>query len=411
MGDATQALKTLARRAALGLLSFGAGCGPGEALAPSQAKPIPGMVTTAVGTGTQGFDGDGHAPLKTWLNQPTELAFDPSGQLEIVDWNNHRIRRLSASGSFETIVGAELPGDWPLDVPLDETVVGTALHVNHPLDLAFSAGETFIAAWHNHKIERLDANGAVHVVAGANRPGYAGDGGAAQAALLNFPASLVVQTDGGMLVADERNNVVRRLAPDESRTMSTVAGVKGKPAYAGDGGPAAEAALGLSPAAEVDGSDNPPPGGGLALAEDGTLYVADTFNHCVRRITPGADGLLGVGDASEETIETFAGSCGQAGYDPSATAGDALLLRDPSDLELYAGALYIADTGNHVVWRVELETSQATLWVGNGQPGSRPEPSAPLETQLNRPYGIGFDAAGNLYIADTMNNRIRVLWQ
>lgn len=394
------------------LLSVGlAPCGcDGDPTAPEpSALPRSGKVTTAVGTGRQGFDGDGHAARDSWLNQPSELGFDAAGTLHIVDWNNHRLRALDA-GALRTVVGAKLPGDWPPDVAADETLPGTELALNHPMDIAFANDErAYLAAWHNHKLLELStAAGQVERIAGGDRPGYVGDGGAGSAALLNFPASLVLDRAGALLFADQRNNVIRRIEPDATHTISTVAGVKGTSSYAGDGGPAIAAGLGLCPYDEAGGSDNPPPGGALALDDAGNLYVADTYNHCIRRIAAGADGLVGTGDAAEETIETVAGTCGEAGFD-AASAPARLLLRTPRDIEVQDGVLYIADTGNHVIMSLSLAAGEARRVVGTGEAGNASEGSQPLAAALNQPYGIAFDARGNLFIADTLNHRIRSL--
>jgi sugar lactone lactonase YvrE len=389
-----------------------AGCGEDPSVSPRVSEPTPGRVTTAVGTGRQGYDGDGKTPLESWLNQPTEVAFDPDGTLYLVDWNNHRLRSVSDGGVLETRVGGRLPGDWPPELALDQPMSGSELPINHPMDVAFSGDEVVLAAWHNHKILSFDAaSERVRVIAGGNRPGYTGDGGAAQAALLNFPEAVAVQPDGGLLISDQRNNLVRRIAPDGERAISTAVGVKGLAGLAGDGEPANAARLGLSPYDEAGGADNPPPGGALALADDGSLYFADTYNHCVRKVAPGSDGLVGAGDPSEETIATFVGRCGVPGYEGAGGTGAELRLRTPNDLEVYDGALYVADTGNHVIWRVDLESAHAERLVGTGEAGSVPDGSKPLETALNRPWGLAFDSVGNLYIADTMNNRVRVLWK
>ena len=303
----------------LSALSFAAGaCGPGsppEVVAGSE--PLPGLVTTAVGTGQQGFDGDGHGPQQSWLNQPTELGFDRDGDLYIVDWNNHRVRRQRA-GVLETVLGTRLPGDWPPDVTADAELSGSELSLNHPMDIAFGGdGEAYVAAWHNHKVLELAATSdTVRRIAGGDRPGYVGDGGAGMAALLNFPASIVVDASGALLLADQRNNVIRRIAPAASHDIVTLAGVKGPSSFAGEGELAATAGLGLCPYNEAGGADNPAPGGALALDDDGNLYLADTYNHCVRRILAGADGLLGEGDPEEELIETVAGECGSAASPP-----------------------------------------------------------------------------------------------
>jgi sugar lactone lactonase YvrE len=395
------------------LLSCVLGCSDPSPAAPEGKAPAPspGRVTTVVGTNIQGFDGDGRLPHESWLNQPTEMAFDPAGRLTVVDWNNHRIRRVDDRGRLETVIGVKHPGDWPPELPLDGAVAGSELALNHPMDLAFSeTGALLVAAWHNHKLLELDAKTEdVSVVAGSNRPGYAEDGAAPSGAALNFPDSLVITADGALLLSDERNNVIRRVDPERA-TITTVVGLKASPSCTGDGGPGITAGLALSPYDESGGADNPGPGGGLALDPDGFLYVADTFNHCVRRIDPGTDGIVGAGDPSEELITAFAGSCEASGFVADATA-ETLLLHEPHDLEVRDGALFVADTGNHVVWRVALDTGEPTLVVGTGAAGDGPNGALPLETALDQPYGIAFDETGNLYVADTLNNRIRVLWK
>jgi sugar lactone lactonase YvrE len=387
------------------------GCGPDPVAREPVQEPArePGTVTTLVGDGTQGFK-IGRTLRTSWLNQPTEMAFAPDGRLYIVDWNAHLILRVTDEGTLETLVGGRFPGDWPADVALDSEIQGTDLPINHPMDLAFrDDGALVVAAWHNHKL--LDVNtdtGLVGVIVGGNRPGYAGDGGAVTPALLNFPDSLVISPTGSILFADQRNNIVRRI--DSDGALSTVVGVKALSNYAGDGELASAAAFALCPYDEAGGSDNPPPGGALALDADGALYIADTFNHCIRRVTPGSDGEVGAGELSEEIVETFAGECGAPGFEPEPDAGS-LRFNGPHDLEIVDGALYVADTGNNVVWRIDLESGEPERVTGTGEPGISADGSAALDTKFDYPYGIAFDADGNLYVADTLNNRIRVLWK
>ena len=386
-------------------------CGgePAPSASAPEPKREPGTITTLVGDGTQGFK-SGATLRSSWLNQPTELAFDHDGRLHIVDWNAHRIRRVTDDGTLETIVGGAFPGDWPADIALDDALPGTELPINHPMDLAFADdGTMLIAAWHNHKLLSFDAEtGLVRVVSGANRPGYAGDGAPAASGLMNFPDSLAIAPGGELLFADQRNNVVRRI--DATGALASVVGVKALSGYRGDDGPASTAAFALCPYDEAGGSDNPPPGGPLALGEDGALYVADTYNHCVRRISPGSDGEVGAGDPSEELVETVAGKCGSPGYEAEPDAAS-LRFNLPHDIEVRGGELYVADTGNHVIWRVHLASGAPERIAGTGEPGMSPDGSAALESRFDHPYGLGFDGEGNLYVADTLNNRIRVLWQ
>ena len=410
MGGAVKSCSSFGQQLVVAL-ALGA-CGPGSPpeVAVPRVDPQPGIVTTAVGTGQQGFDGDGNAPLQSWLNQPTEVGFDAAGRLYVIDWNNHRVR-VQQDGVLQTLLGTRLPGDWPPELAADAELPGTELSLNHPMDIAFGEDDqAYVAAWHNHKVLELSSNQAVvRRIAGGDRPGYVGDGGEGAAALLNFPASVVIDTSGALLVADQRNNVIRRIAADASRSVTTLVGIKAPSSFAGDDEPAANAGLGLCPYNEAGGADNPGPGGALALDQEGNLYVADTYNHCVRRILAGRDSLLGEGDPSEEVIQTVAGSCGEAGFDASEQPGT-LLLCTPRDIEIRDGHLFIADSGNHVIWSVELANGESRRVVGSGKPGPASDQAAPLEATLHEPFGIAFDRDGNLFIADTLNQRIRVLW-
>ncbi|HET6147292.1 MAG TPA: hypothetical protein VFH68_07140 [Polyangia bacterium] len=402
------------------------GCGDDGPTPPPTGPraPVSGEIGTWMGDGTQGFDGDEHPPLQTWLGQPMDLTFGPDGLAYVVDWNNHRIRRLDSDGKVRTLIGRDFPGDWDCQdpsnpancaAPLASTVKGAELGLNHPMSLKFAAdGSGYLAAWHNHKIEMFDPLTLdVHIVAGQQAPGYVGDGGPAAASRLNFVDSVAIDGHGNIYLGDERNRRVRRIAPDAARTITDVAGTSPAPpasGFGGDGGPAIAARLGLAPYTVVDGADNPPPGGALALGSDGTLYVSDTFNHCVRRITPGVDGVVGDGDPAEEIIYTLAGQCTHVGFGGDGGPAQDALLNLPEDLEIGPdGKLYVADTGNHVVRRIDLSSNTIDRVAGSGERGFSGDLGPPLEARLASPYGLAFDAAGNLYVADTLNNRIRVI--
>ena len=385
----------VAALAAFTVCACGGGDDPPEVEPPPEppppAEPVdPGDLTTWAGEGTQGHDGDGQPLAESWFNQPMEVVF-AGGTAYVIDWNNHCVRRTTADGTLETIIGTDIPGDWPCqepgnaaycEVPLDQAVLGTELPLNHPMDLAVAPdGTVYLAAWHNHKIESYDpASGEVRIVAGQQSPGGAmmgmtttpDEGGPASAAKLNFPSSIVLDGSGALLVADQRTNRLRRIAPDGDRIISTFAGLAGPPGFDGDAGPASAAHLALSPRDEAGGSDNPPPGGAIALDGSGNLYVADTYNHCVRSIAPGSDGLLGTGDPAEELIQTIAGRCMESGYTGDGDLANAAALNHPFDLEIAPdGALYIADTGNSAVRRVDLAAGTIETVAGPAQPASR----------------------------------------
>jgi sugar lactone lactonase YvrE len=393
-------------------------CGGGDETERAR-QPLSGDLITVVGDGTQGHDGDGHPLVESWLNQPMEIVFDAEDRATIVDWNNHSLRRVTAEDTLETVIGQPFPGDWPCqvqddanncDVPLDGSVPAVELSLNHPMDVAFDAdGSLLIVAWHNHKIQRLVGD-SVTVVTGQQVPGFAGDDGLAFDAALNFPDSVIIDSSGALLISDQRNNRVRRI--DSTGTITTVVGATSPSDYAGDAGPAAECSLALSPYDEIGGSDNPPPGGGLALDTAGNLYLADSFNHCIRRIAPGADGLIGSGESSEETIETVAGVCGMSGYRGDGGPATEALLSQPHDVEIGPdGALYVADAKNNAVRRVDLDSGTIETIAGTGQPGFDEDVYQAAETRLRLPYGIAFDSQGVLFIVDTGNNRVRKVIQ
>lgn len=410
----------------LGLATAACGGGGGGGSDDTAQALAPGEIGTWAGDGVQGHAGDGADRTESRLNQPMDLTFSPSGVVYIADWNNHAIRTVSPNGTIDTLIGQPLPGDWPCqvpgdptncEVPLDEPIAASRLAMNHPTDVAILADESLIiAAWHNHKVEHcLPDREEVDVVAGQQSPGFSGDGDAASAAKLNFPDSVVIDADGAALVSDQRSNRVRRIELEGDGTIRTVAGATMPPVmsgFSGEGGPATDAELALAPYNLQGGADNPPPGGGIALDEGGALYVADSFNHCIRRIAPGSDGLIGVGDPAEEVIEAVAGTCGQSGYDGDGGPATQALLHQPHDVEIGPdGDLYIADVRNHAVRAVDLDSNEIRTVAGTGTAGYSGDGGPATDAQLSSPYGVSFDEAGDLYIVDTRNNRIRVVKQ
>jgi sugar lactone lactonase YvrE len=312
-----------------------------------------------------------------------------------------------------------IPGDWPCSDATDPVnCPGKSLRLNHPMDLVFkSDGSFFLAAWHNHKVEDYNAaTGTVSIIAGQSSPGFIGDGGPAEDAKMNFPDSAVPDSAGNLLVSDERSNRVRRISGTD-RTIITVVGANNPPVtsgYSGDNDPATAALLAIAPYNEAGGADNPPPGGGLALDANGNLYLADTYNNCIRKVAPGSDGIIGDGDPAEEAITTLAGSCGELTIGYNGDGGPALsaAFNHPHDLDFGPdGRLYLTDSGNHVVRAIDLTTGIVTTVAGTGTAGFSGDGGPATAAQLREPYGIAFDAAGNFYIVDTLNNRIRIVAQ
>jgi hypothetical protein len=220
-------------------------------------------------------------------------------------------------------------------------------------------------------------------------PGFAGDGGTDATALMNQPKSIVLAPSGDLYILDTRNFRIRMIAAGTG-IITTVAGV-GTRGSSGDGGDPLAAQFSF----QADG-DNPEPGGAIALDGAGLLYIADTENHRIRRV-----------DFGRGIIETVVGD-GTAGF--GGDGGPALLaeLSHPRDVEIAAdGRLFIADTENHRVRVVDLATGTIDTLAGNGTAGFGGDGGPARDAMLQRPFGIALDAGGDLYVADTLNSRVR----
>jgi sugar lactone lactonase YvrE len=364
---------------------------------------VAGSVCTWAGTGDTAFNGDGYHRVQTALDLPMDLEFGgPNGRAYILDWQNHRVRRVGAADVVETVIGTDTAGDGPTPGPTsgDETqdpgVPGITVSLTHPTNVVFNAaGMLILSAWGNDKMRRYDpVTGLEEIIAGG-QPGFSGDTGDAKAAQLSQPKGAAVSaTDGSLYIIDAGNARVRRI-DGATNVIDTVAG-SGTPGFGGDGGPP----LGASFAFQ-DAAANAEPGGAVALDAGGRLYVADTLNQRIRRI-----------DFNTGEIDTFAGN-GTAGFSGDGGAATDASLNNPRDVAFGRDErLYIADTDNHCVRAVDTITGIITTVAGQpGQSGYAGDGGEAVGALFNRPFGIAFDATGDLYIADTFNNRIRKVTQ
>ena len=332
-----------------------------------------GIITTVAGTDEAGFSGDGGPATSATLDFPLGVAADGSGNVVISDYQNNRLRRVSPSGIIDTVAGdgtAGFVGDG-----------GTArsARIFSPIGVAYdAAGNVFFADSGNDRIRKIDTAGVITTVAG----GGVGDGLPATSALLSSPRGLVTDAAGNLLVADCGNHRVRRI--DASGIISTLAG-GGSPANGvGDGGAATSAALRCPSGLAVAG----PAGAGASAAPASTVFVADCAANRVRRIDPSG------------VITTVAGT-GAAGFAGDGAAATKAKLSCPSDVALDAGGnLLVADETNHRVRRIDAATGKISTVAGNGTVGFGVDGVVATKTSLTRPQGVALDPGGNLLITD-----------
>jgi hypothetical protein len=362
-------------------LIAGVACGP----PPAQCESSPGAICTFAGTGKAGLGAEREPATQTELYLPQDVAVGPDSHIYLIDWNNHRVRVVEEDGTTKTVIGTGMLGDAEDGLALD-------VSLNHPTHVVFDGlGRMVLSAWHNSKVMRMEpTTGMIETVCGTGKRGYGGDGGPAPAATLDLPVNTAFAKDGSMYISDQANQRIRKVGPDD--IIQTVVGT-GEAGFGGDGGPATEALL-QAPMGQAAS-----PSGKIAVAEDGTLFIADSGNNRVRKV--GADGI----------ILTIAGT-GEAGYSGDGGKATEAMLSRPTDLALDSeGNLYIADTDNSCVRRVDVDGAITTVAGRCGDSGTEGDGGPAVAAQLSRPFGIEVDADGNLYIADTYNHRVRIVYR
>ncbi len=368
-----------------------------------------GIITTVAGGGDS--IGDGGQATAALLRWPTAMALDSSGNLFIADTENHRVRRVEEdTGIITTVAGGSTQvGDG-----------GTAVtaQLNRPSGVAIDLSNGLIIADQmNDRVRRVDLDsGQITTVAGNGTAGFAGDGGPAAEAQLNRPSSVAVDGSGNIFIADRWNNRVRRVdattgvittvavasnpqgvALDRSGNLffvdgsrvrrldadtgliSTVAGALNR-GFSGDDGPATSAQLNGPQGLAVDGSGN--------------LFIADFANNRIRRV-----------DASTGTIGTVVG--GGTSTDDRGLA-TSLRLSLPIGVAVDgAGNLFIGEYGSHRVRYVDVSIWAIETVGGTGARGFSGDGGSATAAQVHSPMGVALDHAGNLYVADYGNHRLR----
>ena len=320
-----------------------------------------GTVETVAGVGYSSlYQGDGGPATMASLTDVNSLALDASGNLYIADLL--RLRKVDTAGVIHTVAGCLCGGDGG---PAAWAQTGA------PAGMAEdAAGNVYFSDQGSHMVRRIAPNGTIAAVAGIGESGFSGDGGPATAARLAWPAGLAFDSAGNLYIADEQNNRIRQVTP--GGVIQTAAG-NGIAQFAGDGGPATAASLGLPDGVAVDASGN--------------LYIADTASHRIRKVTTGG------------TIQTIAGS---DPYGSSGDGGPAALaqLINPRSLAFdQAGNLLLTDSSAHVVRRIT-PAGIIQRVAGTGQDGTSGNGGPAVAALLDLPWGITVDASGNVLIGD-----------
>jgi hypothetical protein len=338
-----------------------------------------GVIDTVAGTGAAGYTGDGGPATAARLYYPFHCDLDRDGHLYVADAFNHCVRKLDLkSGILTTVAGTGKKGYDGDGGP------ATKATFNEPYAVVVGdGGDLYIVDRLNAVVRRVKGdNGVITTIAGTGKPGRSGDGGKATEAALREPNDCFLDGRGGLLIADVGDGRIRRVDLRQG-TIATFAGTsqhkRGVDRRAiGDGGPADKAVIVGARAVCVDGKGN--------------TYICEREGNSIRKVD------------ERGIITTLAGTGARGAADGPA---DKATFDGPKAIRCdREGNIFVVDTENHSVRRIDCKTLRVTT-VAGGRQGKEGDGGDARKAGLDRPHGCVLDRDGVLYIADTINNRVR----
>jgi streptogramin lyase len=339
---------------------------------------LAGTIDTIAGTGQRPDNGESGLAHQTNIGEPFGVEFGPDGALYIAEVANHRIRRLDLrTNKLTTVAGCGVAGYAGDGGP------ATKAKLNEPYEVRFDKfGNMFFVEMKNHIIRRVDSQtGKVSTIAGTGQPGYSGDGGPALKAKMKNPHSIALDEDGNIFVADIGNHRIRRI---DMRTgvIESIAGNGER----------------KMPHEDQQARDTPILGPRALFIEGSTMWIALREGHSVWQLNLKQGNLLHVAGTGERGYGGDGGLACDATFD-----GPKGIAVGPQ------GHIYVVDTENQAIRKIDTMTESISTIAGNGQLGSTGDGGSATEAQLARPHGVCVGEDGAIYIGDTINNRVRVV--
>ncbi len=342
-----------------------------------QAELIAGEVLTIAGTGKKEYSGDGGPAREAGAGEPYGLTIGPDGTLYFCDIAFHVIRRVDNKGRISTVAGSGKKGYAGDGGPARQALL------NEPYEIKFDAdGSMYFVEMQNNLIRKVDkSSGVIATVAGTGKSGFSGDGGSAREATFNKPHSIALDSKGALFICDIGNHRVRRVDL-KSGVVTTFTGT-GEKAVPKDGASFVNAAI-SGPRA-------------IDFAANGDMILALREGNSVYRL-----------NLAQQQFAHLAGT-GKPGYTGDGGSARAATLSGPKGVAVAPnGDIVLADTESHTIRVIRHNTGNIETVVGDGKKHDGPD-GDPKSCGLARPHGVCVDSAGNIFIGDSENYRVRKL--